>query len=127
MVAFEAFIVITDNSSTRIAIEQSIFVVMGAPWHGFGNTPDHHFDNSPVVEQESIAVDQFRIHVGNYANIFECNPAVKPSVNCDSSVGVLNDSQPGRGLQPLGFLCNRSDNVLTSRCTVSVSGMGTLT
>lgn len=86
MIAFEAFIVVADNSSTRIAIEQSIFVVMGAPWHGFENTPDHHFDNSPVVEQESIAVDQFRIHVGNYANIFECNPAVKPSVNCDSSV-----------------------------------------
>jgi hypothetical protein len=68
MIALSALIVVSDNSLSRVAIEEPVFVVMSASFYRGRNAPDHHLQNRAVIEVQPVALKQFSLHVGNYAN-----------------------------------------------------------
>ena len=68
MIALWALVVVSDNSLSRAAVEKPVLVVMTAAFHRRGYAPYHHLQNRAVVEIDPVALEQFRLHVGNYAN-----------------------------------------------------------
>ena len=87
MIALWPLVVVSDNSLSRVAVEEPIFVVMSASFYRGWDAPDHHLQNRAVVEVHSVALKQFSLHVGNYANrlrvvnwkmIAECQKRMTP-------------------------------------------------
>ena len=68
MISLWALVVVSDNSLSRVAVEEPILVVMSASFYRGRNAPDHHLQNRAVVEVHPVALKQFGLHVGNYAN-----------------------------------------------------------
>jgi hypothetical protein len=68
MIALRALVVVSDDSLSRVAVEEPVLVVMSASFYRGRNAPDHHLQNRAVVEVHPVALKQFGLHVGNYAN-----------------------------------------------------------
>ena len=80
MISLWEFIVVSNNSLSRVAVEEPVFVVMSASFYRGRNALDHHLQNRAVVEVHPVALKQFGLHVGNYANRLRV-------VNCESGRG----------------------------------------
>ena len=65
MFALWALVVVSDKWLSRVAVEEP---VMSASFDRSRNAPDHHLQNRAVVEVHTVALKQFGLHVGNYAN-----------------------------------------------------------
>jgi hypothetical protein len=68
MIALWALVVVSDNSLSRVAVEEPVLIVMSASFYRGGDAPDHHLQNRAVIEVHPVALKQFGLHVGNYAN-----------------------------------------------------------
>ena len=68
MIALGSLIIVSDDALSRVPVEEPILVVMSASLQRGGNAPDHHLQNRAVVEVHPVALKQFGLHVGNYAN-----------------------------------------------------------
>jgi hypothetical protein len=82
MIALWALVVVSDKALSRVAVEEPVLVVMSAPLYRGRDAPDHHLQNRAIVEVHPVALKQFGLHVGNYAN----RPKV---VNCEGVVAGL--------------------------------------
>jgi hypothetical protein len=71
MISLWALVVVSDNSLSRVAVEEPVLVMMSASFYRGRNAPDHHLQNRAVVEVHAVALKQFSLHVGNYANRLE--------------------------------------------------------
>jgi hypothetical protein len=80
MIALWALVVVSDNSLSRVAVEEPVLIVMSASFYRGRNAPDHHLQNRAVIEVHPVALKQFGLHVGNYANRLRV-------VNCESDTG----------------------------------------
>ena len=77
MIALWALVVVSDDLLSGVAVEGPVLVVMSASFYRGGNAPDHHLQNRAVVEVYPVALKQFGLLVGNYANRLGV-------VNCES-------------------------------------------
>jgi hypothetical protein len=71
MISLWALVVVSDNSLSRVAVEEPVLVMMSASFYRGRNAPDHHLQNRAVVEVHTVTLKQFSLHVGNYANRLE--------------------------------------------------------
>jgi hypothetical protein len=68
MIALWALVVVSDDALSRVAVKEPVLVAVIASLYGRRDPPDHHLQNRAVVEVHLVALKQFSLHVGNYAN-----------------------------------------------------------
>lgn len=58
MIAFAAFIVVSDLPNARTSIKERIFQSMDGGWNGRWNPPQHHLDDGAVIVIDALVEEE---------------------------------------------------------------------
>ena len=68
VITFATFVVVADDSFSGSPVVETVPEAMAAADHRRGHLPDHHLNDRPIVEVQSLTMQQQCRHVGHYAN-----------------------------------------------------------
>jgi hypothetical protein len=72
MVAFGPLVVVSDDTTAGIPIEQPVFVAMRTALDRSRHFPNNYFKDCAVIEGHPVAMEQSCFLVGKYANRSTC-------------------------------------------------------